>query len=147
MGVFKKSDCWLCQFTAPEVKILIICCYQITVLALLWTTLTYHTSRNRELAIQIGTYFRCSINGVHDLLDCEQYREEFEDITIQELQVLYLILFAFINLSNLPLIIEYKSVKDMVVSTLNSILGHNTVKEAQLPSHARKESKMTSNAT
>ena len=103
MGVFKKGDGWLCQFTAPEVKILIIFCYQLTVLAVLWTTLNYNTSRGGEKAIQIGNYFRCSANGVHDLLDCEQYRKKFEALTIQELQVLHLILVAFLNFSNLPL--------------------------------------------
>ena len=147
MGISKKSDGWLCQFTVPEVKILIIFCYLLAVLAVLWTTLTYSMSRGGEIAIQIGTYFRCSANGVHDLLDCEQYRKKFEEITIQELQVLHLILVAFLNLSNLPLIIEYKSVKDKIISTLNSILGHNTVKETQPQSHTGKESKMTSHAT
>ena len=147
MGIFKKGDGWLCQFTASEVKIFIIFCYLLAVLAVLWTSLTYDISKHDETAIEIGTYFRCSINGVHDRLDCEQYREEFEEITIQELQVLYLVLLAFLNLSNLPLIIEYKSVKDMIISTINSTLGRDTVKETELPSHTGKESEMTFHTT
>ena len=141
MGIFKKGDGWLCQFTTSEVKIFIIFCYLLAVLAVLWTSLTYDISKHDETGIKLGTYFRCSINGVHDLLDCEQYREEFEEITIQELSVLYLILVAFLNLSNLPLIIEYKSVKDMIISTINSTLGSDTVKETELPSHTGKRVK------
>ena len=141
MGIFKKGDGWLCQFTAPEVKIFIIFCYLLAVLAILWTSLTYDISKGGEMATELGTYFRCSVNGVHDLLDCEQYREEFEEIAIQELSVLYLILVAFLNLSNLPLIIEYKTVKDMIISTINSTLGRDTVKETELPSHTGKRVK------
>ena len=128
MSIFKKGDGWLCQFSASEVKILIIFCYLLTVLAVLWTTATYDISKSGELSIETHSYFRCSANGVHDLLDCEQFRKKFEGITIQELQILYLILFAFLNLTNLPLIIEYKSVKDRIMSTLKS-LGRDTVKE------------------
>ena len=139
MGIFKKGYSWLCQFTVPEVKILIIFCYLLAVLAVLWTTLTYTISKIGESSIQIFSYFQCSINGVHDLLDCEQYRKEFEEITVQELQVLYLVLLSFLNLSNLPLIIEYKSVKDKITSTINSILSCITVKKNEPPSHIGKE--------
>ena len=146
MGIFKKSEnSWLCQFTASEVKIFLIFCYLLTVLAVLWTTLTYDISKHDETAIKIGTYIRCLAGGIHDKLDCKPYRKEFEDITIQELQVLYLILVAFLNFSNLPLIIEYKSMKAMIVSTLVSTLGstlgtRDTVKESEMPSHSVKES-------
>ena len=129
MGIFKKGDNWLCQFTVPEVKIFIIFCYLLTVLAVLWTTLTYDISKTSESSIQTGNYVRCSINGVHDLLDCEQYREEFEEITIQELQVLYLVLFMFSNLSNLPLIIEYKSVKEKIISKIGLKTGTGDCEE------------------
>ena len=112
-----------------------------TAWAVLWIRVTYGISKIGEYSIELGTYFRCSINGVHDHLDCEQYREEFEEITIQELQVLYLILFAFLNLSSLPLIIEYKCVKDKIISTINSTLGRDTVRETKLPSHTGKRVK------
>ena len=124
-------------------KIFLIFCYLLAVLAVLWTSVTYDISQHDETAIQIGTYFRCSANGVHDLLDCEQYREEFERLSVQWLQVLYLVLVAFLNISTLPLIIEYKSVKNKIISTL----GRDTVKETELPSHTGKDSEMTSHAT
>ena len=91
MSIFKKGDGWLCQFSASEVKILIIFCYLLTVLAVLWTTATYDISKCGELSIETHSYFRCSANGFHDLLDCKQFRKKFEGITIQELQILYLI--------------------------------------------------------
>ena len=144
MGIFKKSkDSWFCQVTASEVKIFLIFCYLLAVLAVLWTSLTYDISKHDETAIKIGTYVRCSANGVHDQLDCEQYREEIEDLSIQELQVVYLVLVAFLNLSNMPLIIEYKTVKKTILSTL----GRDTVRETELPSHTGKESEMTSHET
>ena len=142
MGIFKKSkNSFLCQVTAPEVKIFLIFCYLLAVLAVLWTSLTYDISKHDETAIKIGTYVRCSANGIHDQLDCEQYREEIEDLSIQELQVLYLILLTFLSISNLPLIIEYRTVKEIVISTL----GRDTVKE--LASHTGRGSEMTSHAT
>ena len=48
-------------------------------------------NKNGEFIIQIDVYFQCSINGIHDLLDCKQYREEFEALTIKGFQVLCLI--------------------------------------------------------
>ena len=141
MGIFKKGDGQPCQFTVPEVKLLIIFCYMLTTMAVVWTNFTYGISKSGEYSIQIGSYMRCSINGVHDLLDCEQYREEFEGLTIQELQVLQLILVAFINLSVLALIIEYRSVKDTIISKLSPKVDRNIVKETELPSHTGKRVK------
>ena len=145
MGIFKKNNnSWfrICQFSASEVKIFLIFCYLLAVLAVLWTTLTYDISKSDETTTTVGTYIRCLAGGVHDGVDCEQYREQFEDITIQELQVLYLILVAFLNLSNLPLIIEYKSMKQMIITTLGSTLGRDTVKETELPSQSVKDSEV-----
>ena len=141
MGIFKKSNGRLCQFTAPEVKILIIFCYMLTTFSVLWINVTYTISKNGKYSIQLVRYIGCSINGVHDHLDCEQFREEFERLSVKWLQVLYLILVAFLNLSILPLIIEYKSVKDMIVSKLSSTMGRearDTVKETELQSHTVK---------
>ena len=144
MGIFRKSDSsGLCQITAPEVKIFLIFCYLLAVLVVLWTSITYDISKDDETAIKIGAYIRCSANGFHDQVDCEQYRKEFEDLSIQWLQVLYLILVSFLSISNLPLIIEYKSVKDIILS----MLGRDTVRETELPSHTAKESELPSRAT
>ena len=143
MGIFRKSETAFCQVTASEVKIFLIFCYLLAVLAILWTSLTYDISKHDETAIKIGTYIRCSANGIQDQLDCEQYRREFEDLSIHWLQVMYLVLVAFLNISNLPLIIEYKSVKDIILSTL----GRDTVRETELPSHTGKESELPSHTT
>ena len=135
MGIFKKSeDSWLCRVTASEVKIFLIFCYLLTVLAVLWTSLTYDISKHDETAIKIGTYKQCLAGGFHDGLDCEKYRKEFEELSVHGLLILYLILVAFLNASNLPLIIEYKSLKDFIISTLHL----NTLKESNgLPSHTQ----------
>ena len=138
-----SKNSWLCQVTAPEVKIFLIFCYLLAFFAILWTSITHSTSNHDELAISIGTYFRCLANGVHEQLDCEQYRREFEDLSIPGLLVLYRILAAFLNVSNLPLIIEYKSVKNIVLSTL----GRQTVKDTELSSNTGKESKLSSHTT
>ena len=143
MGIFKKSEgFWLYQITASEVKIFLIFCYQLIFLAILWSSITHDISKHDETAIAMGSYFRCSINGVHDELDCEQYRREFEGLSVRGLQVLYLLLASFLNTSNLPLIIEYKSLKEVVLSTL----GRYTVKETELPSHTGKKSELPSHA-
>ena len=144
MGIFRKSTgSGPFRVTASEVKIFAIFCYLLVVLAVLWTSLTYDISKYNETAIKIGTYIRCSANGFHDQVDCEQYRKEFEDLSIHWLQVLYLLLVAFLNVSNLPLIIEYKSMKDIILSTL----GRDTVRETELPSHTAKESELPSQTT
>ena len=133
MGIFKKSSIpsGLCQVTAPEVKIFLIFCYLLAFFAVLWTSITYGISKSDELVIAIVSYFRCSINGVHDQLDCEQHRKEFEDLSIRWLHVLYPLIGAFLNVSNLPLIIQYRHIKSAILSTL----GRDTT---QLPSHTKK---------
>ena len=138
MRIFKKSDGWLCQFTAPEVKIFIVFCYMLTTSAVLWIYITYTISKNGEYSIQLGYYIGCSANGVHDHQKCEKFREEFEDLSVRWLLVLYYVLVAFLNLSMLPLIIEYKSVKDMIISKLSPTIGRDTAKETELPSHTVK---------
>ena len=138
-----SKNSWLCQVTAPEVKIFLIFCYLLAFFAILWTSITHSTSNHDELAINIGTYFRCLANGFQEQLDCERYRREFEDLSIPGLLVLYRILAAFLNVSNLPLIIEYKSVKNIVLSTL----GQHTVKDTELSSNTGKESKLSSYTT
>ena len=143
MGIFRKDEDSPCHVTASEVKIFLIFCYLLAVLAILWTSLTYDISKHDETAIKVGTYIRCSANGIHDQLDCERYRREVEKLSIRGLQVLYLFLLSFLNISNLPLIIEYKSVKDAILSTL----GRDTVRETELPSHTGKESELPSHTT
>ena len=138
MGIFKKSDGWLCQLTAPEVKIFIVFCYMLTTFAVLWIYATYTIGKNGEYSIQLVRYIGCSANGVHDHQDCQKFREEFKDLSVRRLQVLYFVLGAFLNLSMLPLIIEYKSVKDMIISKLSPTLGRDTAKETELPSHTVK---------
>ena len=142
MGIFRKrKNSWLCQVTAPEVKIFLIFCYLLAFFAALWTYLTYTTSKQDELATKIGTYFQCLANGAHNQLDCEQYRREFENLSIYWLHVLLLLLGAFVNVSNLPLVIEFKKVKEVVLSTL----GRYTVRETS--SHMGKQSKLSSYTT
>ena len=110
----------------------------LTTFAVLWIYATYTISKNGEYSIQLVHYIGCSANGVHDHQDCQKFREEFEDLSVRWLQVLYFVLGSFLNLSMLPLIIEYKSVKDMIISKLSPTLGRDTVKETELPSHTVK---------
>ena len=140
MGIFKNhaTSKGLCQVTAPEVKIFLIFCYLLAFYAVLWTSITYGISKSDELVVAIGSYFQCSINGVHDQLDCEQHRREFEDISIRWLHVLYPLIGAFLNVSNLPLIIEYQRVKAAILSTLS----RDTVKETEQPSYTKKSSEL-----
>ena len=142
MGIFKKKkNSRLCQVTAPEVKIFLIFCYLLALFAALWATVTYNISKYNELATKMGMYFQCLANGVHNQQDCEQYRREFENLSIRWLHPLHLLLGAFLNLSNLPLVIEFKRVKEVVFSTL----GRYTVKETS--SHMDKQSKLSSYTT
>ena len=119
MGIFKKGESsLLCRVTAPEVKIFLIFCYLLVFFGVLWTNITYELSKYDETVIQIGSYIQCSANGIHDGLDCQQYRNNFEGISIKPLIVMYLVIGAFLNFSNLPLIIEYRSMKKVILSTL-----------------------------
>ena len=120
----KSKNSWQCQITATEVRIFLTFCYLLAFFVLLWTSLTYDISKHNKLTSNINSYFQCLANGIHDQLDCEQYRRKFEDMSIPWLVALHQILIAFLNVSNLPLIIEYKRMKEVVLS----ILGHRTVK-------------------
>ena len=119
MGIFKKSEnSWLCQFTVPEVKIFLIFCYLLAFFMTLWISICYDNSKQDETTIQINHYIQCSANGIHDGLDCEQYKKNYQEISIPSLAIMYLILAAFLNISNLPLIIEYKSMKQAILTIL-----------------------------
>ena len=143
MGIFnKQKNSWLCQVTAPEVKIFLVFCYLPAFFVALWTSIIYGFSKHDELTIKIGAYFWCLSNGVHDQLNCEKYRREFEDMNIAWLTALPQLLITFLNLSNLPLAIEYRRVKEVIFSTL----GHHTVKETEVASHISKQSKLSSHA-
>ena len=126
MGIFKKSkNSWLCQVTAPEAKIFLIFCYLLVYSAIMWSDFTYAISKKNEFESKIMAYFKCSINGIHNEDNCEQERKEIEDISLSWLFALHLVLAAFLNLSNLPLVIEYKKIKKIVLSAL----GRHTVKD------------------
>ena len=119
-------------------KISLIFCYLLALYIVLWISVTHGISTQEELAIALGTYFRCSINGIHDQQDCVQYRREFEDLALRWLHILYFLLGAFLNISNLPLVVEFKKVKEIVLSTL----GQHAVKDT--PSNMGKQSKLSS---
>ena len=80
----------------------------------------YQISKQNETHIAIKT---CLINGFQEHLDCEPYRREFEGLSIQGLIVSYMLLVPFLNISNLPLIIEYKSLKNVTQRWLRSLLS------------------------
>jgi len=123
LGIFKRNTdgSKLCQLNASEVKIFLIFCYLLTFLVALWTTSSLDISNHENTSVHIGTYVQCLAGGVRDGLGCDVYRREFEALSYPGLLITYLILFAFLNISNLPLVIQYKTVKRVIVSKLSCL--------------------------
>ena len=59
--------------------------------------------------------------GIRDGLDCGNLRDKFKALAYPGLVVTYLILFTFLNFSNLPFVIEYKTVKELIKKASDKI--------------------------
>ena len=59
--------------------------------------------------------------GIREDLDCEPYRSDFEARSFPELLIVYFALFSILSYSNLPFLIQFKTVKLFIVKTARKL--------------------------
>ena len=109
------------KYSTSEVKIFLTFCYLLIVMVMLWTAVSIHDARFGDTLSIILKYARCMSGGIRGELDCEPYRRSFEARTYPQLSFVYFTLFSFLNFSNLPFLLQYKSVKLFVVRTAKKL--------------------------
>ena len=112
---YRKLCC--IKSTISEVKIFLTFCYLLIVMVLLWTSISVHEARANTTLFVIDKYVRCMSGGVQKEQDCESYRRELEALSLPGLTIIYYTLFSFLSYSNLPFLIQFKTVKLFVVKT------------------------------
>ena len=109
------------KFSTPEVKIFLTFCYLLIVMVLLWTSVSIESARFDVTVSAIRTYARCMSGGIREGLDCEPYRRDVEARTNPVLLTVYFTLFSFLSYSNLPFLIQFKTLKIFVVNTARKL--------------------------
>ena len=64
--------------------------------------------------------------------DCEQFRRAFEKDSFPSLEALYIILSGFLTFSNLPFIIQFRTVKQSVRRATKRLSVKNSTSEAKV---------------
>lgn len=80
---------------------------------LLWTNSSVRGITADAFQDRLEIYARCMATGSGNP-DCELYKKQLEDLSYPVLDVIYLILTAFLNFSNLPFVVQFKTVKHSV---------------------------------
>ena len=80
-------------------------------MSILWIRSTLETSNFSSQAILLVEYIQCMSGGVRRGLDCGEFRKKFETDSYPELMLTHLLLYTFLNFSNLPFVIEYQTTK------------------------------------
>ena len=80
-------------------------------MSIAWVSTTLETSNFSSQSVFLVEYIQCMSGGVRRGLDCEEFRRQFETGSYPELILTYLLLYTFLNFSNLPFVIEYQTTK------------------------------------
>ncbi|XP_065891009.1 uncharacterized protein [Dysidea avara] len=102
------------HFSTPEVKLFFMFCYLLVIMIMVWTSFSIRDGSANSFRFYLEQYWRCMSGGTGRSDTCEPYRREFESLSHPGLECTYLILLAFLNLSSLPFVIQYKTIKRSV---------------------------------
>ena len=105
------------KFSTSEVKIFLTFCYLLIVMVLLWTSAGIGSARFDTTISAIYMYAKCMSGGIRKGLNCEPCKRDVEAHTNPVLLTVYFTLFSFLSYSNLPFLIQFKTLKLFVVNT------------------------------
>ena len=121
-GIFKKKhqkstgkQVCTCQFTVPEVKIVFILIYYLISNISLSTSYSITDGRADSFDSILRSYTDCMAGGSRKNHDCHMQRLDLEAESYPVLKVIYLIFYSFLNFATLPLVIQFQSVKKLVM--------------------------------
>ena len=123
-GIFRSdgsSRICCVKFSTSEVKIFLTFCYLLIVMVLLWTSSSIDSARFDNTVSTIRMYAQCMSGGIRKDLDCEPYKRDVESRTYPALLIAYFTLFSFLSYSNLPFLIQFKTIKIFVVNTARKL--------------------------
>ena len=81
---------------------------------MIWTTASIRNGRDDTFAYTLRSYADCMAGGDRKDHDCHNLRLDLEAETNFVIEVIYLILIAFLNFASLPFVIQFQTVKHTV---------------------------------
>ena len=116
-GIFKRRSTGkqirTCHFTTPEVKVFIGFAYLLIVLAMLWIVSTVRHVTLDAFIDHLVRYLRCMSTGINNPI-CKSSRRQLEDSSYPVLDIILIMLLGLLNFSNLPFVVQFKTVKHIV---------------------------------
>ena len=64
--------------------------------------------------------------------NCERFRRQFEEDSYPSLEAIYIVLAGFLNFSNLPFIVQFKTVKHSVRRATRRLSSKSQTSEAKI---------------
>ena len=95
-------------------KIGFVLLYWLVLTILIWTSASIRNGRDNTFARTLKSYTDCMAGGDRKDHDCHELRLNFEAETNFAIEVIYLILIAFLNFASLPFVIQFHTVKHRV---------------------------------
>ena len=130
-GIFKrehqKSACkqvCTCQFTIPELKIAFVLLYWLMLIILIRGAFSIKDGRNDIFDYHLRNYVDCMAGGIRKDHDCQKLRLDLEANSYPVIEIMYLIMIAFVNFSSLPLVIQFQTIKQ----TLRKAMQRNNTR-------------------
>ena len=90
-------------------------------MVLLWIEFSILNARFSTISSLMLTYAQCLSGGIRKELDCEPYRRDFEAKSNPELISAFFTLFSLLSYSNLPFLIQFKTVKHFLLETVRKM--------------------------
>ena len=83
-------------------------------MALLWINFTIGVSKSEMSLYYIKEYAHCMAGGARNELDCSDLRRSFESLNFKYVEVPTMAMYAFLNLTYVPFVLSYRTVKKSV---------------------------------
>jgi len=96
-------------------------CYLFVMMGFLWISYTINLSKSDEFQYYIDKYIDCMAGGVRNGLNCSEFRRRFEAMSFKYFEAVGIAMYAFLNLTYLPFVLSYRSVKKSVKKFLSSV--------------------------
>ena len=88
---------------------------------MLFTNFSIRASRSEIFDYYLRNYADCMAGGNRKHHDCHSLRIDFEAKSIVMIEIVHLILVAFLNFASLPFVIQFQTIKSSIQRLSNSI--------------------------